>query len=185
MKVLLDESDPKSEHEIIFELAPLKIMPHSIHLFLSQIAEGYWKRGTPSIALNAGHVLQACPHPCLDSTDMGGNIPGYPYEEMRKEGLDVVSFQEYSTSYPHAKYTIGFAGKPSGPEFFINMMDNTLDHGTIEERKYKMGKFLYLYCILALCSKISLIIHLPLRIIPLSLQVNGIWHGQRKWVLMK
>ena len=141
MKVLLDEDDLKSEREIIFELAPLDVMPHSIHLFLSQIAEGYWTRGTPAIALNAGHVLQACPHPCLDNVDMGGNEVGYPYEDMKKAGLDVVSFQEYSTSYPHAKYTIGFAGRPlSGPEFYINLMDNSIDHGSLEERKFKMGR---------------------------------------------
>eukprot|EP00571_Detonula_confervacea_P009601 CAMPEP_0172316588 /NCGR_PEP_ID=MMETSP1058-20130122/28750_1 /TAXON_ID=83371 /ORGANISM="Detonula confervacea, Strain CCMP 353" /LENGTH=465 /DNA_ID=CAMNT_0013030929 /DNA_START=210 /DNA_END=1607 /DNA_ORIENTATION=+ len=144
MTVLLDEGNPSSQREIIYQLAPLDLMPHSIHLFLSQIAEGYWTRGTPSIAISAEHVLQSCPHPCLENVDMGGNSMGYPYEEMRRAGLDVVSFQEYSPKYPHEKYTVGFAGMPhSGPEFYINLLDNTLDHGTLEERKFKMGPDMY------------------------------------------
>lgn len=119
-----------NEHEIIIELAPIDLMPHSIHIFLSQISLGYWTRGNPAIVLNPGHVLQACPHPCLESKAMGGSYTGDPYEEMRQEGLDSVSFQEYHPDYPHEKYTIGFAGWPlGGPEFYINMMDNTLDHG--------------------------------------------------------
>ena len=142
--ILLEEGNPSSQREIIIELAPLELMPHSIHLFLTQIDEGYWTRGTPAIAINAEHVLQACPHPCLENVDMGGSSPGYPYEDMKRAGLDTVSFQEYSTYYPHVKYTIGFAGKPhSGPEFYINMMDNTLDHGTLEERRFKMGPTRY------------------------------------------
>lgn len=144
MTVLLDEGNPSSQREVIFELAPLDLMPHSIHLFLSQIAEGYWSRGTPAIAINADHVLLACPHPCLDDVNMGGSMEGYPYSEMRDAGLDVASFQEYSPKYPHEKYTIGFAGRPhSGPEFYINLIDNSLDHGTLEERRMKTNPKVY------------------------------------------
>jgi len=144
MTVLLEEGNPSSQRTLIFELAPIELAPHSVHLFLTQIAEGYWSRGTPAIVLNAEHVLQACPHPCLDSVDLGGRTPGYPYEDMRAAGLDVVSFQEYSPAFPHEKYTIGFAGRPhSGPEFYINLLDNTLDHGTLEERKRRMGQAEY------------------------------------------
>jgi cyclophilin family peptidyl-prolyl cis-trans isomerase len=60
---------------------------------------------------------------------MGGSYPGDPYVDMRHAGLDSVSFQEYHPEYPHEKYTIGFH---SGPEFYINLMNNTLDHGPKE-----------------------------------------------------
>jgi len=144
MNVILDEGNGASQRQIIFQLAPLELMPHSIHLVLSQIAEGHWSKGTPAVAINAEHVLQACPHPCLESADLGGSVGGYPYNDMKDAGLDVVSFQEYSPKYPHEKYTIGFAGQPhSGPEFYINLMDNTLDHGTIQERKMKMNPNVY------------------------------------------
>lgn len=122
-----------NEHEVIIELAPINLMPHAVHIFLSQISEGYWTRGTPAIVMNPGHVLQACPHPCLETKAMGGSYPGDPYVDMKHEGLDAVSFQEYHPEYPHEKYTIGFAGRPhSGPEFYINLMNNTLDHGPKE-----------------------------------------------------
>jgi cyclophilin family peptidyl-prolyl cis-trans isomerase len=59
---------------------------------------------------------------------------------MARAGLDAVRYQEYSNMHPHAKYTIGYAGRPrSGPEFYVNLADNTLDHGTAEEREFKMG----------------------------------------------
>lgn len=138
-----DEQDTSSEpkhSEFILELAPVDVMPHSIHLFLSQIAEGYWSRGTPAIVINPGHVLQACPHPCLESASLGGKYSGDPYFEMKKAGIDAVSFQEYNPNYPHEKYTIGLAGRPhSGPEFYINLANNTLDHGPVEQRKKELG----------------------------------------------
>lgn len=138
--VQVEKGDSPTSHELIFELAPLKLMPHSIHLFLTQIAEGYWSSGSPAFVLNAEHALQACPHPCLDYDELGGANTGYPYANMKDAGLDVVSFQEYSPHYPHEKYTIGFGGSPhSGPEFFVNLLDNTFDHGTLEERKKIMG----------------------------------------------
>jgi cyclophilin family peptidyl-prolyl cis-trans isomerase len=151
IRVALDERNPSSVREIVIQLAPLELMPHSIHLFLTQISEGYWNVGTPAFVLNAEHVLQACPHPCLESVEFGGNSQSRstnrqtePYEDMKRAGLDTVSFQEYSTRVPHEKYTIGFAGRPhSGPEFYINLMDNSLDHGTLEERKYHMGPTKY------------------------------------------
>lgn len=127
-----------TQHEVIIELAPVNLMPHSVHTFLSQLSEGYWTRGTPAIVMNPGHVLQACPHPCLETKAMGGSYPGDPYVDMRHAGLDTVSFQEYHPAYPHEKYTIGFAGRPhSGPEFYINLMNNTLDHGPKEEEILK------------------------------------------------
>jgi len=131
VSMIVDLDD--TQHEVIIELAPVNLMPHSVHTFLSQLSEGYWTRGTPAIVMNPGHVLQACPHPCLETKAMGGSYPGDPYVDMRHAGLDTVSFQEYHPAYPHEKYTIGFAGRPhSGPEFYINLMNNTLDHGPKE-----------------------------------------------------
>ncbi len=153
MKVHLDVDDDRDddddydrrEREVVLELASLDLMPHSVYLFLSQVADGYWSRGDPAFVINAGHVLQACPHPCLEYEDLGGGgKTGYPYADMKRNGMDVVRFQEYSIMYPHARYTIGYAGRPySGPEFYVNLMDNTLDHGTVEEREFRMGTRVY------------------------------------------
>ena len=136
-----DLSSPPNHREIILQLAPVDLMPHSVHLFLSQIADGYWSRGTPAIVINPGHVLQACPHPCLESASLGGKYTGDPYLDMKTAGIDAVSFQEYNPLYPHEKYTVGLAGRPhSGPEFYINLVNNTFDHGPVEQRKKELGE---------------------------------------------
>ena len=38
-------------------------------------------------------------------------------------------YQEYSPQYKHEPWTIGYAGRPAGPDFYINMKDNTNEHG--------------------------------------------------------
>ncbi len=40
-----------------------------------------------------------------------------------------LSFPEYAEEYNHKKYTLGFAGRPGGPDFYINMLDNDESHG--------------------------------------------------------
>ena len=83
--------------------------------------------------------MQACPHPCLESASLGGTYDGDPYAEMKNAGLDSVSFQEYHPRFPHEKYTVGLAGRPhSGPEFYVNLLNNTLDHGPAELRKKEL-----------------------------------------------
>lgn len=52
-------------------------------------------------------------------------------EGVRKSDEDAkpILFSEYSSDYPHKKYTVGFQGHPGGPEFYINMDDNDSIHG--------------------------------------------------------
>jgi len=56
---------------------------------------------------NAGHVLQA----------------------MSKYHTPSLAFQEYNDHFPHKQYTLGYAGRPGGPEFYISTIDNTQNHG--------------------------------------------------------
>eukprot|EP00804_Cyclotella_cryptica_P007732 CCRYP_001344-RA/>CCRYP_001344-RA protein AED:0.12 eAED:0.12 QI:0/0/0/1/1/1/2/0/395 len=71
-----------------------------------------WKSG--AFHRNAGHVLQAMSH-----SDVTKPMP----------------FQEYRSEYPHKKGTIGYAGRPSGPEFYISIEDNTKNHGPGSQQK--------------------------------------------------
>jgi len=48
-------------------------------------------------------------------------------DEFDEMGLSMVHFQEYNREYPHRQWTVGFAN--SGPDFYINMQDNTEEHG--------------------------------------------------------
>ena len=40
-----------------------------------------------------------------------------------------LAFQEYHSNYTHKRFTMGFAGRPGGPEFYISTIDNTHNHG--------------------------------------------------------
>lgn len=65
--------------------------------------------------------------------------PYYSYEEIHEEdrrtkkfqdlGLDQLAFPDYHPDYPHSAWTIGFTGRPGGPDWYINKVDNTKGHG--------------------------------------------------------
>eukprot|EP00656_Telonema_subtile_P003657 TRINITY_DN11661_c0_g5_i1.p1 TRINITY_DN11661_c0_g5~~TRINITY_DN11661_c0_g5_i1.p1 ORF type:complete len:328 (-),score=41.16 TRINITY_DN11661_c0_g5_i1:47-1030(-) len=88
---------------ILVQTAPIRLMPHAVFLFLELVSK--WEGG--AFHRNAGHVLQAM-------------------TSGRHLGL---AFQEYSAKYPHVKGTLGYAGRPGGPSFYISTVDNTRNHG--------------------------------------------------------
>ena len=90
---------------IKFTLGGLKYVPYSTYYFLD-IASN-WQHG--NFHRNAGHVLQAM--------------------VMSKPGMGGMAFQEYSPEFPHRKFTMGYAGRPGGPAFYISTVDNTHNHG--------------------------------------------------------
>jgi hypothetical protein len=47
-----------------------------------------------------------------------------------------LTFPEYSKASPHEKYTLGFGGRPGGPNFYINLDDNTRIHGPGGQKKH-------------------------------------------------
>lgn len=107
MKVHFPDSmtDPAlgNDGTILLTLAPLSDMPYAVYYFL-QIVDS-WHGG--AFHRNAGHVLQA----------------------MANTPVTSLAFQEYSANYPHVKYSLGFAGRPGGPEFYISTVDNVQNHG--------------------------------------------------------
>lgn len=90
--------------QVTFQMAPISLIPCSVFNFM-EIART-WKSG--AFHRNANHVLQAAAH-----------------SEVKKS----MPFQEYSPEHPHAKGTTGYAGRPSGPGFYISIRDNTKNHG--------------------------------------------------------
>jgi len=103
---------------VTFELAPLDLMPHTIHMFLEQVVRGLWD-GT-SFVINGPHVAQVSPFTESDESVR------HRFKDVNLHGL---SFQEYSAEYPHVQYTLGITGRPGGPDFYINKKDNTELHG--------------------------------------------------------
>jgi cyclophilin family peptidyl-prolyl cis-trans isomerase len=49
------------------------------------------------------------------------------HDRLRQMRLSSVSFGEHSDAYPHEKYTVAFGKR--GPDFYINALNNTLQHG--------------------------------------------------------
>jgi hypothetical protein len=99
-----DFAENGKDGSIIIEMAPISLVPCSVYNFM-EIART-WKSG--AFHRNAGHVLQA-----LARSDVTESMP----------------FQEYDEAYPHKKGTVGYAGRPSGPEFYVSIEDNTENHG--------------------------------------------------------
>lgn len=40
-----------------------------------------------------------------------------------------LTFQEYSEDYVHSKHRLGYAGRPGGTDFYVNMVENIRNHG--------------------------------------------------------
>ena len=122
-------NDPKADpstwqrirRTLTLEMAPLDQMPHTVNLFLQQVHHELWDGSR--IHYNPRHIFQIGPS-YHEENEL------YPhYDNFYKMGLDKVSFQEYSKEYPHAQWTVGMAGRPAGPDFYINKIDNTHNHG--------------------------------------------------------
>jgi len=96
------------------KMAPFSVMPHSTSWFLTLADSGYWE-GCGFIR-NAMHILQANCNPKESA------------EGQSQERISI-AFQEYSDNYQHRPYTFGIAGRPGGPDWYINLIDNSGTHG--------------------------------------------------------
>jgi len=127
---------PDRVDNIAVEMAPSHLMPYTVAYFLRQVEAGVW-RGC-SFMRNAGHVIQAGTVP---SGPMKDNCKNKKFKELGLPGVrnDGVLFQEYSSDYPHKKYTVGLAGRPGGPDFYISILDNTANHGPGGQGQYGLA----------------------------------------------
>jgi cyclophilin family peptidyl-prolyl cis-trans isomerase len=107
--------DQQGADRFIIEMAPDSEMPHSVYWFLEQVERRLFDGTT--FHRNAFHVLQGGP---ISETDM------VPFKES---GFQSVLFQEYSPQFPHERYTLGYTGRPGGPDFYINLVNNIKNHG--------------------------------------------------------
>ena len=108
-----------SEHRMRLRLAPDELMPTTVLYFLRQVRDGVWDGAT--FHRNAGHVLQAGP--------AGNRGRMATLAKARGEPDLQVPFQEYSARFPHRELSLGLAGRPGGPDFYISTRDNTELHG--------------------------------------------------------
>lgn len=117
---IVNNNDPPStwsrtRNRIIIEMAPLDLMPHSVNLFLQQVHHGLWDGN--ELTANPAHIMSFGYHRAA------------AHQGFVDRALETVSYQEYSDKYPHVQWSVGFMGRPSGPDFYINKKDNTIAHG--------------------------------------------------------
>lgn len=117
--------NPETNWYIMLEMAPLDEMPHSIHMFLELVSRGLMDNGIVSFYTNAHHAILGAPFANHLTPRDVDNVEW----RINDSGYAEVMFQEYSEKFPHQKYTVGFSGRPGGPSFYINMKDNTKNHG--------------------------------------------------------
>jgi len=114
-------------------MAPLDLMPLSIYHFMEmvrlQLLDG------TAFHRNAGHVVQAGPAQPYAGSEARSHFLS-PRRGFTQHQLTSVAFQEYSPKFPHVKYTIGFAGRPGGPDWYVSTIDNTRNHGPGGQQSY-------------------------------------------------
>jgi cyclophilin family peptidyl-prolyl cis-trans isomerase len=99
------------------ELATADQMPHTVHWFLEQVDTGMYNFAEFAFTSSAEHVVLAKP------------VTEGLLERLDEYGLYRIMFPEYSSEVEHVKYSVGLSGRPGGPNFYINMDDNSRSHG--------------------------------------------------------
>lgn len=94
------------------ETAPNAMMPHTVYYFMDLVQKRLWDE---TVFIHEWeHIIQAVP------ISHGINF---------REKMGELAFPEYSDEYDHGEYTLGISGRPGGPEFYINVQDNSDYHG--------------------------------------------------------
>lgn len=136
---MFPDDETESRHYFVVEMAPIDAMPHSIHLFLEQVTSGLWNNAW--FYINGPHVLQAGPMADEDDIRKGEDDRSAALRPFREVGLETLAFPEYSHKFQHVPWSIGFTGRPSGPDFYINKVDNVEAHGPGGQHHHELDEF--------------------------------------------
>lgn len=118
-------SNLNQDLKFTIEMAPLEYMPHAVHVFLEQVAHGLWDRYS-FFYVNGPHVVQCGPQATWQPGDTFSKEEERmralaPFQELQ---LDTLSFPEYSDQFLHEPWTLGFTGRPGGPDWYINKVNS-------------------------------------------------------------
>lgn len=105
------------------ETAPIDEMPHSIYTFMELISNKVFDNTV--FVHNADHVMLATPY----DLDGKGEHP---------KSTKTLLFPEYSSDFPHVQHTIGFQGRPGGPDIYVNLEDNIENHGPGGQKHHQL-----------------------------------------------
>ena len=121
MEVLFDPSVPGAaitgpEASFTIELLPVSLFPVSVYHFLEMARVCNTHLNDPDgLPINKkNRFLAALAH----------------IVSARCEDFDwKLPIQEYSPDFPHQEQTMGWSGRPGGPQFYVSLIDNTVGHG--------------------------------------------------------
>jgi cyclophilin family peptidyl-prolyl cis-trans isomerase len=105
---------------VVIQTARIEHMPHSVFQFLELVSHKVYDGTTFHKRLN--HIVQAGPSVETKAQQRGSLL-------LLDPSLSNIMFQEYSPEMAHTPYTVGFPGRPGGPDFYVNMKDNSAIHG--------------------------------------------------------
>lgn len=108
---IIDFAENGKDGSFTIELAPSSLQPHSIYTYL-EVAR-HWNGG--AFHRIAPHVLQVM---------------------VKTHTIKHLAFQEYSPEYPHVERTVGYAGRPSGPAWYVSIQDNSRNHGPGSQQQH-------------------------------------------------
>ena len=100
-------------------------MPHSVFTFMDMVDKRAWDNSRFHFRSN---------HIAITSDEYADGEPKNP------EVLSKLLFPEYSDKFKHFASTIGFAGRPGGPNFYINLTDNSRIHGPGGQKRYHLSE---------------------------------------------
>lgn len=107
------------------ETAPNDLLPHSVHTFMSMVETKAWDNSDFLFSPLHTNIV-------IISVD---DVDGVPLNSKLTRTL---TYPEYSTEHPHLSHTLGFGGRPGGPNFYINLADNSEIHGPGGQTKHNL-----------------------------------------------
>jgi cyclophilin family peptidyl-prolyl cis-trans isomerase len=93
-------------------------MPHAIHHFLRMVEEKLWN-GLALVYEANTKLIMATPISMDDE-----NSHTWAGERFVRANLTHMAYTEYSPTFPpphHRKFSVAFSGRPGGPNFYINL----------------------------------------------------------------
>jgi hypothetical protein len=92
-------------------------MPHAIDHFLRMVERNLWD-GLALVYETSSKVIMATP------ISLDDDIHSWAGERFVRANLTHMAFTEYSPTFPpphHRKFSVAFSGRPGGPNFYINL----------------------------------------------------------------
>jgi len=114
------------KHFFSVQTAPNELMPHAVKTFMQMVENGGWNDSV--MVHKVGHIALASP------------VSASSAEKKDDKLFQALAFPEYSEQFNHAKYTLGFSGRPGGPQFYINLNDNSVTHGPGGQHQHTLAE---------------------------------------------